>query len=58
MDKEIIHMAQKIFEKHDVGPRDSIHAASAISNGVGEIISDDPDFDKIKGVKRLGLAKS
>lgn len=47
--------AQRIFEKYDLRPRDAIHVACALRNGVREIISDDRDLDKIKEIKRLGL---
>ena len=50
--KEIIEKAQKLTEKYNIAPRDAIHAATAITNGIKEIISDDPDFDKITEIKR------
>ena len=34
-----------------IKPRDSIHAAVAINNGIKEIVSDDPDFEDIKELK-------
>lgn len=36
-------------------PRDAIHAASAINNRVFTIVSEDKDFDKVKGIKRIGI---
>ena len=53
--KEIIESAQKITEKYNIAPRDAIHAATAIINGIKEIISDDPDFDKITELKRIKI---
>lgn len=50
--KKIIEKAQEITEKHNIKPRDAIHAATAIINNCSEIVSDDPDFDKIKELKR------
>ena len=53
--KEIIEKAQNLTEKYNIEPRDAIHAATALVNGIKEIISDDPDFDKIKEIKRIKL---
>lgn len=50
-----ITAAQDVIGNYDIKPRDSIHAACALENGIREIISDDPDFDKIKEVKRIKL---
>ena len=49
----IIFKSQEIIEKYNLKPRDSIHTASMIINGIKEIISDDPHFDKIKEIKRI-----
>lgn len=51
----VLDEAQRIFEKNDLRPRDAIHVACALRNGVKEIISDDRDLDKIKEIKRLRL---
>lgn len=50
-----ISKAQDLIDEYNIKPRDSIHAACALENGVKEIISDDPDFDKIKEIKRIKL---
>ena len=50
--KKIIDKAQELTEEYNLKPRDAIHAATAIINNCTEIISDDSDFDKIKGLKR------
>lgn len=55
IDEKIISEAQKLLEKYNLKPRDSIHAACAIENNINEIISDDPDFDKVSELKRIGL---
>jgi predicted nucleic acid-binding protein len=55
VDEKIIREAQKIVEKYKVKPRDAIHASCAVKNKVKEIISDDPDFDKIKEIRRIEL---
>lgn len=36
-------------------PRDAFHASVMKANGVTEIVSDDPDFDRVKGIKRIKL---
>jgi len=51
--KNIILLAQKIIAKYNLKPRDAIHAATALSQGCTEIISDDSDFDKVKEIKRI-----
>ena len=53
--KEVINEAQQLVEKYNLQPRDAIHAATALINGCTEIISDDSDFDKVKGLKRIGI---
>lgn len=51
--KNIIIKAQEIIKKYGTKPRDAIHAASAVENGIREIISDDPDLDAIKEITRV-----
>ncbi len=55
VDKNIISKAQELMEQYNLRPRDAIHAASALINGINEIISDDSDFDKVKELKRIKL---
>ena|SRR3989344_3311801 len=52
VDAEIIAKAQDLLKIYNLKPRDAIHAATAIINNCTEIVSDDPDFDKIKELKR------
>ncbi len=42
-------------EKYDLKPRDAFHAAIMKEAGIDEIISDDRDFDRVKGIKRIRL---
>ena len=49
--------AIKLVEKYGVKPRDAIHAACSLNHGIFSIISDDPDFDTIKELKRLSFEK-
>lgn len=56
-DEVIIRSAQRLIENYNLTPRDAIHAASAISHGIKQIITDDPDFDKLKEIKRVPIEK-
>ena len=56
-DEDIILEAQKLFSNYKIKPRDAIHAATAIIHGVKEMVSDDPDFDVLKEIKRIKLEK-
>lgn len=51
----VLQLAQVLLEKYNLGPRDAIHIACALKNGITEIISDDKEFDKVKEIKRIGL---
>ena len=53
--RNVIDKAQEIVKKYGIKPRDAIHAASAIENGIKEMISDDSDMDKIKEITRVSL---
>jgi|SRR3989344_1325045 len=55
LDVNILQKAMELIEKYFIDPRDAIHAATALVNGINEIISDDSDFDKIKELKRIPL---
>lgn len=47
--------ALEFIEKNNLRPRDAFHVAVMKSLGINEIVSDDPDFDKIKWIKRVKL---
>ncbi len=47
-----ILFAHGLIEKYELAPRDAIHAACALTNGVHTMISDDRDFDKVKELAR------
>ncbi|MBI4016852.1 MAG: type II toxin-antitoxin system VapC family toxin [Candidatus Aenigmarchaeota archaeon] len=53
--KEIISDALQIFVQKDLRPRDSIHLATMYVKNISTIASNDADFDKIKGIKRLSV---
>ncbi|MBI2583940.1 MAG: type II toxin-antitoxin system VapC family toxin [Candidatus Aenigmarchaeota archaeon] len=48
----ILLEAYNLIKNYKLDPRDAIHAASAIVHGIFTIISDDPDFDRIKEMNR------
>jgi len=53
VDSEVIHQAQSLLEKHNLKPRDAIHAATAIKNKLNRIISYDEDFDTVPNLVRI-----
>lgn len=53
--ESIVKKAQKIVEEYGIRPRDALHVASAIENGIKEIISDDSDLDKVKEIKKISI---
>jgi predicted nucleic acid-binding protein len=54
-DENVIVRAQRIMCKYKIGPRDSIHAASALEKRTKSFISDDADFDQVKEIKLIKL---
>ncbi|MBC2697727.1 MAG: type II toxin-antitoxin system VapC family toxin [ANME-2 cluster archaeon] len=48
----IIWKALELIKEYKLLPRDGIHAATAFIAGAETIISQDADFDNIKGLKR------
>ncbi|HKZ49942.1 MAG TPA: type II toxin-antitoxin system VapC family toxin [Candidatus Nanoarchaeia archaeon] len=53
---ETVSAAHSLLERHDeLGPRDAIHAATALAHGIRSVMSTDPDFDNLHGIKRISL---
>ncbi len=51
---EDVRSACEILEQNaGIRPRDSFHAATMIRNGITQIMSLDPDFDRIPGIRRV-----
>lgn len=48
----IIWKALELIKEYHILPRNAIHASTAFIEGAEIIISQDADFDKIKGLKR------
>lgn len=55
IDSSVIMNAQKIMESYGLKPRDAVHASAALVSGQRSIISDDQDFDKVKGLRRTRI---
>lgn len=49
-----VDLALELLERHqNIQPRDAIHAAVMLNNGLTRIYSTDAHFDEIKGVERI-----
>ena len=57
IDMGIIFQAIDYYTNDKLDPRDSIHLAAMRSRKINTILSSDPDFDKIKGIKRIDFTK-
>ncbi len=53
VDIETISQAQSVVEDYELKPRDAIHAATAVANGLHRIMSFDKDFDTIPSLTRI-----
>jgi len=51
--RDVVFRAQRLMEKYGIKPRDAIHAAVALENGVETIVTYDRDFDRLEEIKRL-----
>ena len=60
VDEKILRRAEVVMAATGLDPRDSIHVACCIENGITELISNDGDMDQAKsvGVKRLSLEEA
>jgi len=50
IDEKIAFRVPYFMEKYHLKPRDAIHASVMLENGINEIVSDDPDFKKVKEI--------
>ena len=50
-----INSSLLLLKDYNLGPRDSIHLACALSKNLKNIITNDKDFDKIKEIKRFDI---
>jgi predicted nucleic acid-binding protein len=45
--------ALRVMDEHRLKPRDALHVALMKRYGITEIASDDSDFDRVPGIKRI-----
>ena len=57
VNKSVIIKMTDVFEKTTLDPRDAIHIASMKELGLSSIISEDTDFDNIRGIERINASK-
>ena len=54
-----VDLALELLEKHqNIQPRDAIHAAVMLNNGLTRIYTTDAHFDEIKGIERIDPIES
>lgn len=51
----VLEKSQGLIEEYNLKPRDAIHIASALIKNIITIISDDPDLDRVKNIKRISI---
>lgn len=56
VDEEDFKPIGKYLVKYNLKPSEAIHLATMEKVGVGSIVSEDEDFDKVKEVKRIWLS--
>jgi predicted nucleic acid-binding protein len=54
-DRKLVLSDLRLIDKYNLGPRDAIHAATAIAIKTDFIVSADPHFDKIRELTRQPL---
>ncbi len=54
-DRDVARSAMQIIKEYNLAPRDAIHAATAIAEKAGFIVSTDAHFDRVKELKRKKL---
>ncbi|MEK6894578.1 MAG: type II toxin-antitoxin system VapC family toxin [Nanoarchaeota archaeon] len=57
INSEVLINMLKLYKDNKLDPRDSIHLATMQINRIKTVISSDPDFDKIKEIKRIDFSK-
>lgn len=55
LDKSIIIKAQTVMQHFDLKPRDALHFASMEKKSIKYIVSDDPDFNKVKIIEPISV---
>ena len=47
--------AREIMLKHSLKPSDAFHVAVMLNNSIPTVLSEDGEFDKVKGIRRVWL---
>ncbi len=55
VDRNTIEEAQYFMKQYNLQPRDSIHAATAVCNGIRDFLTDDSHFDRVRELDRISL---
>lgn len=55
LDAPVVSYAQDLIGKYRITSRHAVHAACALQNYCREIISSDPEFDKVEELKRIPI---
>jgi predicted nucleic acid-binding protein len=55
VNQDVLFSASSIMRRYPLGPRDAIHASSAIIQGCSAIVSTDAHFDRLKEIRRKPL---
>jgi predicted nucleic acid-binding protein len=53
-DKAVCRVAMELMTDPGLSPRDAFHAAHALDSKCPVIVSSDPDYDRLDGLRRLG----
>ena len=56
VDADLLASALRVMREYQLDPRDSIHAASALSEGADTIISEDKHFGRLNEIRRKGIS--
>jgi predicted nucleic acid-binding protein len=55
-DRSVTRRAIELMSDPGLSPRDAFHAAHALDSGCPVIVSSDPDYDRLAGLRRVGPA--
>ncbi|MBI3588682.1 type II toxin-antitoxin system VapC family toxin [Candidatus Micrarchaeota archaeon] len=56
--QSVVERAQQIMAEKGLDPRDAIHAATALLANCTAIVSEDPDLERVKEIKRISIGKA
>jgi len=51
----VVWRAYNLMDEYRLEPRDAIHVACALVNGIHTMVSEDSDLDKVKEIERISL---